>query len=93
MNDPDRQPRQPEKPDRRMLDILVCPLTKTSLRYDEKAGELISMAAKLAYPVRGGVAILLPSEARMLADEPVVPADKAGAALRDNRSLSGRSDD
>lgn len=78
---PGRSAPMTEKPDRRMLDILVCPLTKTPLRYDEKAGELISVAAKLAFPVRGGVAILLPSEARLLADESPVPADEAGAAL------------
>ncbi|MCP1199125.1 Trm112 family protein [Notoacmeibacter sp. MSK16QG-6] len=75
-------PPSAEKPDRRMLDILVCPLTKAPLRYDDKAGELISTAAKLAYPVRGGVAILLPSEARLLADDEPVPADETGAALR-----------
>ncbi len=63
-----------------MLELLVCPLTKGPLHYDEAAGELISASAKLAYPVRGGVAILLPSEARLLA-EPVVPADESGAAL------------
>lgn len=52
-----------------MLSLLVCPLTKTQLRFDREACELISAAARLAYPVRGGVPILLPSEARSLNDE------------------------
>ncbi|MEO0543415.1 MAG: Trm112 family protein [Pseudomonadota bacterium] len=49
-----------------MVQLLVCPLTKQPLTYDEQAGEFISKAAKLGYPVRGGVPILLPSEARSL---------------------------
>lgn len=52
--------------DRKMLELLVCPLTKQPLRYDRERGELISSAARLAFPVREGVAILLPSEARSL---------------------------
>lgn len=54
--------------DRRMLELLVCPLTKGPLTYDAERSELISKAARLAYPVRGGVPILLPSEARSLED-------------------------
>ena len=54
-----------------MLELLVCPLTKKPLHYDPTANELVSEAAGLAYPVRGGVPILLPSEARPLRDEPV----------------------
>ena len=49
-----------------LLDILVCPLTKTPLRYDKKAGELISEAAGLAYPIRDGIPIMLPEEARKI---------------------------
>ncbi len=52
--------------DPRLLDILVCPLTKTRLRYDEAAQELVSDAAGLAYPVRDGVPIMLVEEAREL---------------------------
>lgn len=52
--------------DPQLLSLLVCPLTKQSLRFDRDAGELISKAAGLAYPVRGGIAIMLPSEARSL---------------------------
>lgn len=50
--------------DPRLLEILVCPLTKTRLRYDEAAQELISDAAGLAYPIRDGVPIMLIDEAR-----------------------------
>jgi uncharacterized protein len=50
--------------DPRLLAILVCPLTKTRLRYDEAAQELISDAAGLAYPIRDGVPIMLIEEAR-----------------------------
>ena len=50
----------------RFLELLVCPVTKTSLDYDEKNQELISRAARLAYPIKNGVPHLLPSEARRL---------------------------
>lgn len=59
-------PRQPERIDRRMLELLVCPLTKAPLRYDGKKNELVSEAARLAYPIRDGIPIMLPSEARKL---------------------------
>lgn len=49
-----------------LLELLVCPLTKTALRFDRENNELISQKAKLAYPVRDGVPIMLPSEARIL---------------------------
>jgi len=52
--------------DPRLLAILVCPLTKGPLEYDRVAGELISRKAGLAYPVRDGVPIMLPDEARRL---------------------------
>ncbi|MDO8901758.1 MAG: Trm112 family protein [Phenylobacterium sp.] len=54
--------------DPRLLEILVCPVTHGTLDYDREAGELISRGAKLAYPVRDGVPIMLPEEARELAD-------------------------
>ena len=63
------QPDAPAPPvDPRLLEILVCPLTKTALTYDRQAGELISRAAGLAYPIRDGVPIMLPEEARRLDD-------------------------
>jgi len=52
--------------DRKLLEILVCPLTKTTLEYDAERQELISRAAKLAYPIRDGIPIMLPEEAREL---------------------------
>jgi hypothetical protein len=55
-------------PDPKLLEILVCPLTKTTLIYDRERGELISKAAGLAYPIRNGIPVMLPSEARELTD-------------------------
>ena len=55
---------EPTKIDPRLLEILVCPLTKTVLEYDSAAQELISRAARLAYPIRDGIPIMLPEEAR-----------------------------
>lgn len=52
--------------DPKLLEILVCPVTKTTLEYDAAAQELISRAAKLAYPIRDGIPIMLPEEARAL---------------------------
>jgi len=52
--------------DHRLLDILVCPLTKGRLEYDREHQELISRSAGLAYPIRDGIAVLLESEARRL---------------------------
>jgi uncharacterized protein YbaR (Trm112 family) len=54
--------------DRKLLDLLVCPLTKGSLVYDQEKSELISKSAHLAYPVRDGIPIMLPSEARAIED-------------------------
>lgn len=56
--------------DPKLLELLACPLTKAPLSWDSERGELVSRLAKLAYPVRGGIPIMLPSEARALgADE------------------------
>jgi uncharacterized protein len=52
--------------DPKLLEILVCPLTKGRLEYDAVKQELISRAAKLAYPIRDGIPIMLPEEARKL---------------------------
>lgn len=54
--------------DPKLLEILVCPVTREPLVYDRAAGELISKAAGLAYPIREGVPIMLPEEARELDD-------------------------
>jgi len=63
MSDPDR------KADPKLLEILVCPLTKGPLRYDAVAQELISDRAGLAYPIRDGIPIMLVDEARSLDDD------------------------
>jgi uncharacterized protein YbaR (Trm112 family) len=65
--DPIEAPRSPPV-DPRLLEILVCPVTKGPLRYDRARNELISAAAGLAYPIRDGIPIMLPEEARQLAD-------------------------
>ncbi len=52
--------------DPKLLEILVCPLTKGTLEYDAEKQELISRKAKLAYPIRDGIPIMLPEEARKL---------------------------
>ena len=54
--------------DPRLLEILVCPVTHGRLDYDRAAKELISRQARLAYPIRDGVPIMLPEEARELAE-------------------------
>jgi uncharacterized protein YbaR (Trm112 family) len=59
----------PTDVDPRLLEILVCPLTKAPLRYDRAKQELISLEAGLAYPVRDGIPIMLVDEARTLSDE------------------------
>jgi uncharacterized protein YbaR (Trm112 family) len=56
------------KIDPKLLEILVCPVTKTRLEYDAEKQELISKAAGLAYPIRDGIPIMLPDEARELKD-------------------------
>jgi uncharacterized protein YbaR (Trm112 family) len=59
-------PSEPTRVDPRLLEILVCPLTRATLSYDAERQELISRAAKLAYPIRDGIPIMLPEEARRL---------------------------
>jgi len=64
MNSPPERPANTVDP--KLLEILVCPLTKSALEYDAEKQELISRAAKLAYPIRDGIPIMLPEEARRL---------------------------
>ena len=54
--------------DPRLLEILVCPVTRGPLEFDRARGELVSRSARLAYPIRDGVPIMLPEEARDLAE-------------------------
>jgi uncharacterized protein len=55
--------------DKRLLDILVCPVTKGPLIYDNDKNELISVAARLAYPIRDDIPVMLEEEARQISDE------------------------
>ena len=64
MSDPSQQPAV----DPRLLEVLVCPVSRTPLTYDRERGELISKSARLAYPVRDGVPVMLPEEARPLGE-------------------------
>ena len=65
---PDSEPGARSRVDARLLEILVCPVTRAELTYDPVRQELISRAARLAYPIRDGVPIMLPEEARKLDD-------------------------
>ncbi len=65
MTDPNTSPPL-RKIDPRLLEILVCPATRTKLTYDEAKSELVSKSARLAYPIRDGVPIMLAGEAREL---------------------------
>jgi uncharacterized protein YbaR (Trm112 family) len=55
--------------DTRLLELLVCPVTKGPLEFDRERSELVSRSARLAYPVRDGIPVLLENEARPLTDE------------------------
>ena len=59
-------PRPAGQADPKLLEILVCPLTKTTLEYDAQRQELVNRSAKLAYPIRDGIPIMLPEEARKI---------------------------
>jgi uncharacterized protein len=74
MGNDSAEPASPIEPDKafgvnpRLLEILVCPVTRAELTYDAARQELVSRAARLAYPIRDGVPIMLPEEARKLDD-------------------------
>jgi len=69
MADQTPKPAAEEQIDPRLLELLVCPRTKTSLIYDETRKELVSRAARLAYPIREGIPIMLEDEARPVEEE------------------------
>jgi uncharacterized protein YbaR (Trm112 family) len=69
MADQKPKPAAEEQIDPRLLELLVCPRTKTSLIYDETRKELVSRAARLAYPIREGIPIMLEDEARPVEEE------------------------
>ena len=58
------------KTNAKLLEVLVCPVTRTTLSYDENAQELVSERAGLAFPIRDGIPIMLPEDARRLDDAP-----------------------
>lgn len=66
MSEDKNQPTKQPEIAKQLLDILVCPLTKSPLTYNQESNELISKSAKLAYPINNGIPIMLPSEAREL---------------------------
>ncbi len=68
MSDDTPAPVEATRIDPKLLELLVCPLTKGPLDYDSEKQELISRQAKLAYPIRDGIPIMLPEEARALTD-------------------------
>ena len=69
MADETENTQPPRRADPRVLEMLVCPLTKTALSYDEGRQELVSRAARLAYPIRDGIPVMMPDEARTLDDD------------------------
>jgi uncharacterized protein len=75
MSDP-QDKEAPVRVDPKLLEILVCPLTKTALQYDAAAQELISRAAGLAYPIRNGIPLMTAECARRLDDSTAPPPAK-----------------
>ncbi|KAB2920803.1 MAG: Trm112 family protein [Hyphomicrobiaceae bacterium] len=69
MSEESQQAKPAARVDPRLLEILVCPRTKTPLIYDEARQELISRAGRVAYPIRDGIPIMLEEEARVLDDD------------------------
>jgi uncharacterized protein YbaR (Trm112 family) len=69
MDEAKPRPAELHRIDRKLLEILVCPLTKGTLSYDAEKQELVSRQARLAYPIRDGIPIMLPDEARALDPE------------------------
>jgi uncharacterized protein YbaR (Trm112 family) len=84
----DGSERRPAPVDPRLLDLLVCPLTKGPLRYDRARQELISEQAGLAYPIRDGIPIMLVDEARPLDQDEAIPE-----AVRARRGRPGPGGD
>ncbi|GJD74748.1 MULTISPECIES: Trm112 family protein [Methylobacterium] len=68
MADDTPSPVEATRVDPKLLELLVCPLTKDTLEYDAARQELVSRSARLAYPIRDGIPIMLPEEARALTD-------------------------
>ncbi len=71
--------------DPRLLELLVCPLTKGPLRYDRQRNELVSEQAGLAYPIRDGIPIMLVDEARRLGEDEAIPPELRAEGGEDGR--------
>ena len=78
---------EPTPVDPKLLDLLVCPLTKGPLRYDRERQELVSEQAGLAYPIRDGIPIMLVDEARPIDEDEAIPQEVQAA------QHGGRTDD
>ena len=76
-------------PDPRLLDLLVCPLTKAALRYDRERNELISEQAGLAYPIRDGIPIMLVDQARPIDEDEAIPEEVQAAPARSRAEDGG----
>ena len=69
-SDPAAPRHEPSRIDPRLLEILVCPFTKTTLEYDPVRQELISRAMRLAFPIKDGIPIMIEDEARQIEEQP-----------------------
>jgi uncharacterized protein len=69
--------------DTKLLELLVCPVTKGPLTFDRERQELVSRSARLAYPVRDGIPILLENEARVLTDKEIDALQTSGSRFAD----------
>lgn len=81
----------PSTLDPKLLELLVCPVTKGPLTYDRAAAELISESAGLAYPIRDGIPVMLPEEARSLHAAPEAPVEEARPDRRPGSRFSDKS--
>jgi uncharacterized protein YbaR (Trm112 family) len=70
--------------DPKLLDLLVCPLTKGPLRYDRERQELVSEQAGLAYPIRDGIPIMLVDEARPIDEDEAIPEEVQASSRADD---------
>jgi uncharacterized protein len=80
---------KPTPVDPKLLDLLVCPLTKGPLRYDRERHELVSEQAGLAYPIRDGIPIMLVDEARPIDEDEAIPEEVQAAPARSRADDDG----
>jgi uncharacterized protein YbaR (Trm112 family) len=80
---------EPVPVDPKLLDLLVCPLTKGPLRYDRERQELVSEQAGLAYPIRDGIPIMLVDEARPIDEDEAIPEEVRAAPAPSRASDDG----